>query len=310
VNDLKQYIKQLANEIGFEQCGFARVSPLGAEFQNYLHWLELGFDADMEYLSRHLEKRKNPLEILPDAKTVIVLAHNYKTPFEYPEANERVGFIARYAWGDDYHDVLKEKATLIMQKLSEIVDFDYKIYVDTGPILERAWAVRSGIGWQGKNGNIINFEIGSYMFLCVVLVSLELDEDSPAKDYCGTCQRCILACPTGAIVQPKVVDSRRCLSFWNIEAKPDAELLQEIASKFGRRLFGCDICQEVCPYNKKNIFTQEKRFYPRNGETALSLTEIINMQQEDFSRRFRRSPIKRKKLQGLKKIAEILFKNV
>ncbi|HOQ48850.1 MAG TPA: 4Fe-4S double cluster binding domain-containing protein, partial [Candidatus Kapabacteria bacterium] len=176
--------------------------------------------------------------------------------------------------------------------------------------LERAWAVRSGIGWQGKNGNIINFEIGSYMFLCVVLVSLELDEDSPAKDYCGTCQRCILACPTGAIVQPKVVDSRRCLSFWNIEAKPDAELLQEIASKFGRRLFGCDICQEVCPYNKKNIFTQEKRFYPRNGETALSLTEIINMQQEDFSRRFRRSPIKRKKIQGLKKIAEILFKNV
>ncbi len=200
MNDLKQYIKQLANEIGFEQCGFARVSPLGTEFQNYLHWLELGFDADMEYLSKHLEKRKNPLEILPNAKTVIVLAHNYKTPFEYPEVNESVGFIARYAWGDDYHVVLKEKATQIMQKLSQIVDFDYKIYVDTGPILERAWAVRSGIGWQGKNGNIINFEMGSYMFLCVVLVSLELDEDSPAMDYCGTCQRCILACPTGAIV--------------------------------------------------------------------------------------------------------------
>lgn len=307
---MKNYIKTLANDFGFERCGFATARPLDIEFQYFLQWLELHFDADMHYLSKSLEKRKNPLEILPNAKTIIVLAHSYNTPFEYPATNEPIGYIARYAWGDDYHDVLKEKATQIMQKLSEKMDFEYKIYVDTGPILERAWAVRSGIGWQGKNGNIINSELGSYIFLCVVLVSLELEPDTPAKDFCGTCQRCLLACPTGAIVQPKVVDARRCLAYWNIEAKPEVEPPQEIASKFGFRLFGCDICQEVCPYNKKNHFTSEQRFYPRNGETALNLIEILNMSQPQFSERFRHSPIKRKKLQGLKKNAEILLKNV
>ncbi|MEJ5244137.1 MAG: tRNA epoxyqueuosine(34) reductase QueG [Bacteroidota bacterium] len=310
MDDLKHYIKNLANDFGFGHCGFAGARPLDIEFQHYLHWLELDFEADMQYLSKYLEKRKNPLEILPTAKTIIVLAHSYKTPFEYPATSEPVGYIARYAWGDDYHDVLKGKASLIMQKLSEKVDFEYKIYVDTGPVLERAWAVRSGVGWQGKNGNIINSELGSYIFLCVVLVSLELEPDTPAKDYCGTCQRCLLACPTGAIVQPKVVDARRCLAYWNIEAKPEATPPQEISGKFGSRLFGCDICQEVCPYNNKNNFTQETRFYPRNGETALNLIEILSMTQQQFSERFRRSPIKRKKLQGLKKNAEILFKNV
>lgn len=310
MNELKEYIKQKAQELGFSICRFAKALPLKEEFEHYQKWLSNGYAADMNYLFRNLDKRQNPQNILPSAKTVIVLAHNYKTPFNYENVSNNHGLISRYAWGDDYHDVLNRKAHSLVEAIKQKANFEYKIYVDTGPILERAWAVRSGVGWQGKNGNIINFEIGSYIFLCIIFVSLEIEADAPAQDYCGTCQRCIVACPTGAITAPKVVDARLCLSYWNIEAKPDKEIPEEITQKFNKRLFGCDICQEVCPYNKKDIFTNESKFYPRNNETAINLHAILSMSQDDFSKRFRNSPIKRKKLQGLKKIAEILLNNV
>lgn len=304
--DLKQYIKAKSKEIGFDLCGFAKAEPLSIEFEHYKEWLSLGYAANMHYLHRNLEKRKDPREILPTAKTIIVLGHNYKTPFDYANCNKKSGLIARYAWGDDYHEVLKAKARKLIELLQEKAEFEYKIYVDTGSVLERAWAVRCGIGWQGKNGNVINFGIGSYIFLTTILISLEIEPDSPAKDYCGTCQRCIVACPTSAIVQPKVVDARLCLSYWNIEAKTTEEIPENIKQNIGKRLFGCDICQEVCPYNKKNIFTSELSFYPRNSETCLELDKILSLSQEEFSARFRLSPIKRKKLTGLQKIAEII----
>ncbi len=308
--NIKQYIIDKSKELGFDLCRFAKAEALETEFEHYQKWLSLGYAANMQYLHKNSHKRKDPREILPSAKTVVVLGHNYKTPFDYSNCTNRSGFISRYAWGDDYHEVLNAKAHRLIDLLQQKAEFDYKIYVDTGSILERAWAVRSGIGWQGKNGNVINFEIGSFIFLCTILISLEIEPDDPVRDYCGTCQRCIIACPTGAIVQPKVVDARLCLSYWNIEAKPSEEIPENIKQNIVSRLFGCDICQEVCPYNKKELFTEEKSFYPRAGETCLDIDYIINMSQNDFSLRFKHSPIKRKKFEGLKQIAAIISENI
>lgn len=307
MDNVKSYIKDLSRKYDFDICRFARPEPLDNEIEHYRQWVSLGYNASMHYLDKNYEKKHDPKEILPNVETVIVLGHSYKTPFEYDKTDDDKGLIARYAWGDDYHEVLVEKADNIISELKSKYECDCIRYIDTGPVLERAWAVKSGVGWQGKNGNVINFDIGSYFFICVIFTNLKIEADSMIDDYCGTCKRCIVACPSNAIVEAKVVDSRKCLSYWNIEAKPDVEIPKEIKSSMSNRLFGCDICQEVCPWNNKKLFTNEQRFHPRNGETSLKLLDILNCEQEYFSKRFKNSPIKRKKLTGLKQIAEIII---
>ncbi len=300
MSSLKNKIVEIASKYGFDICRFALPKPLDKEIELYRQWISRGYHASMQYLDKNYDKKRNPKEILQNIGSVIVMGHSYRTPFDYNEAdNSGYGLISRYAWGDDYHHVLAEKLRKVIAEIKDVKECDCVSYIDTGPVLERAWAVRSGVGWQGKNGNIINVSIGSYFFLCVILTSLEIEPDKPVAEHCGTCKRCIEACPTGAIIEPQVVDARKCLSYWNI---PDG-----IKSNMSNRLFGCDICQEVCPWNNKAVFSDEMLFYPRNGETSLNLTQILELEQECFSKRFKNSPIKRKKLTGLKQIAEIII---
>lgn len=302
MNQLKDLIKNKAIELGFDLIGFAKVEPLDIEFDNYIHWLELSYNADMEYLERNKEKRKNVGLILENAKTVIVTAINYNTPFEHNnEKCQSKGKISRYAWGEDYHNVVLPKLESLSAEIKKIFpESESKCYVDTGPILEKAWAVKAGIGWQGKNSLILTRRFGSYMFLGIIISTIEIEPDKIVKDYCGKCNLCIESCPTGAIVSPKVIDSRKCISYWTIETKGKKEFPEIVSKNLNGWFFGCDICQEVCPWNRKKIYTECKEFYPRNNQTEIECERMLNMEEDEFQIRFKNSPLKRAKLEGLK----------
>lgn len=302
---IKNVIKKLALDLGFCEIGFAKIEPLDEEFQNFLNWLGAGYNADMKWMEKNPEKRKDPNYILNNVKTIIVLAYNYNTGIGH---NSEKGKISRYAWGDDYHEVLLPKVKQIAEYIKSLShDNHTRSYVDTGPVLEKIWASRSGIGWQGKNSLILTKKYGSYIFLGVIITTLELEPDTPMKDFCGTCTKCIEACPTGAIVKPKVIDSNKCISYWTIEAKPDKIIPPEISQNLSGWIFGCDICQEVCPWNSKLKSIQDNpAFKPRFGETNLDLNQILNMEYDEFYYRFKKSPIRRAKFEGLKKNAKSL----
>lgn len=291
-NELRKY----ALDIGFCEIGFAEAKPLELEFERYLKWLEKGYNGSMDYLERNLEKRRNPDLILPGAKTIIVCAYNYNSPFHH---NGRFK-ISRYAWGDDYHEIVLSLLKKVEAKLNELFpEARCKSYVDTGSILEKSWAVRAGIGWQGKNSLLLTKRFGSYVFLGIILTTIEFEPDPVLPDYCGKCNKCIENCPTGAIVEPMVVDSNSCISYWTIEAKPEQDIPKEIDLKGW--IFGCDICQEVCPWNTKKQYTNNYRFYPRNGETNLEVGFLSTMTEATYRVRFKNSPVKRAKFLGLKR---------
>ncbi|MCX7908082.1 MAG: tRNA epoxyqueuosine(34) reductase QueG [Ignavibacteria bacterium] len=297
ISNLKKSIQNFARELGFEKVGFALPSPLKKDFEYYNQWLSLGYNASMDYLERNLDKRKNVELILPEVKSVIVFAHSYYTGIEHKNNFLK---ISRYAWGKDYHKVIAKKLECVVEFLSsKYKNFKAKIYVDTGPILEKYWAVISGIGWQGKNSLVLNKELGSYFFIGILLTNIEFEPDPKVEDHCGKCTRCIDACPTGAIVQPKVIDSRKCISFWTIEKKRE-EIISESVDLNGW-IFGCDICQEVCPWNKKAKITKETDFYPDEIGTNLTEEIILNLTEENFRNIFKNSAIKRAKYQGLLK---------
>jgi epoxyqueuosine reductase len=311
LSDLKQNITQKAKEIGFAEIGFARADILDKEMKFYYDWLDQGYHATMSWLERNNHKRENPSEILENAKTVIVTATNYNTDHLHPNS-ENSGKISRYAWGDDYHDVILPKLRELSSYIKEIVpNANSREYVDTGSILEKVWAEKAGIGWQGKNSLILNKKLGSWIFLGIIITDLEIDPDEEIGNFCGKCDACITSCPTGAIVAPKVVDSNKCISFWTIEAKPDVEIPDEIGKNLNGWVYGCDICQDVCPWNGKKKYTEDMHYQPRENEIELSLDRIKDMTQEEFSKRFKKSPIKRTKLAGLKRNAEKImsFKN-
>jgi len=299
--NFKQNIIKYAKELGFIDLKFTPVQVLSKEIKLYKQWIDSGFNADMKWMERNIDKRENIKLILSEAKTVIVAAHSYFTGINYPDELNGFGKISRYAWGDDYHDVVLNKLKMIEKYIADINENAvFKSYVDTGPILEKQWAVKSGLGWQGKNGMIINPKYGSYFFLGIIITNLEIEPDVPLKEMCGTCDKCIQACPTKAIIHPKVIDSNKCLSYWTIESKDD-KMPEEFAKNQNNWIFGCDICQEVCPWNKFSIPTSEEAFLPRNGETILSKKYIYNLDDETFRARFNKSPIKRAKLKGMKK---------
>lgn len=297
---LKAHIRTKAHELGFDDVGFAKAEQLTEEIKNYKTWLDNNYNAEMQWMARNIEKRENVLNILPEAKSVIVFAHSYFTGISHKEDNNK---ISRYAWGDDYHDIILKKLEIIEEFLKELSPaIKTKSYTDTGPILEKQWAVKSGIGWQGKNSLILNRNLGSYFFIGIIITSIEFDSDKTVKDYCSSCSKCIDACPTGAIIQDKVVDSNKCISYWTIEAKPNREIPQNIKENINGWAFGCDICQEVCPWNKhKPKITSETGFQPRHNETNFVPEEVFNMTEEEFRVRFAKSPIKRTKLNGIKR---------
>ncbi|MCX6175636.1 MAG: tRNA epoxyqueuosine(34) reductase QueG [Ignavibacteriales bacterium] len=302
-----QIIIEKAKEIGFDLIGFAKADLLQNETEKLKEWLSKGFHASMDYMERNFEKRFNLNNILPNAKSVISLAINYYTDHKY--TNEKgFGKVSRYAWGKDYHLVIWEKLEILEEQLKEIdPSFNCLTYVDTGPVMDKAWAVRSGIGWLGKHTNVITREMGSWIFLATIICNQEFNYDEPIEDFCGSCRACLNACPTNAIVDEYVVDANKCISFLTIENK--GEISGEFKNQFDDWLFGCDICQDVCPWNKKfPTQTRERKFEP-NENKEIPLREIIEMDSEDFKKRFEISPIKRAKLNGIKRNAEFIMKN-
>ena len=300
MSTLTQQIQARAHKLGFELVGIIPAAQ-SETIARYKQWIENGYAGKMRYLEKHLPLKTDVRQLLSEAKSVISLAMNYYT-FDPPKAlaeDPARGQISRYAWGDDYHDIIR-------QRLSELVDFikqtaetelQTRVCVDTAPIIEREYAQKAGIGWIGKNTNLIHWRSGSWYFLAEVLVSIVLESDTlPLRGSCGTCTRCIEACPTDAFVEPNLLDSRRCISYLTIELKE--RIPKALRAKMGNLIYGCDICQEVCPWNSKAVPTDDPAFQPRAGNFVPTLLSLIGMTQQEFSRRFKGSPIKRAKRRG------------
>lgn len=296
---LTERIKTRAFELGFQLVG---VAPVGVvpELSFYRDWIAAGYAGEMGYLTRDVERRTNLAKVVPEARSVIACGLVYHTdqPLSLEVKDQQRGWISRYAWGDDYHDVLRNR-------LQELFDFLKKessepvigrIYVDTGPVVDRVVAKYAGIGWFGKNTCLINEKLGSWFFVGEIITNVELDYDQPVPDLCGTCRRCIDACPTGALREPYVLDSRRCISYLTIEFR--GTIPEELRSGMGRHVFGCDICQDVCPWNQDAPTTSELAFQARDGLVAPELAELAQLDEEGFRERFRRSPVKRAKWRG------------
>ncbi len=299
-------IRQRAVELGFAAAGVVPVAALGPEGARLTEWLGHGYHGEMAWMERDPAKRADPRLLYPEARSVVAAVMNYYTPHTHDE-RPGTGKISRYAWGDDYHDVLREKlGELLAWIVQQEPSAEGRICVDTAPMMDKAWAARAGLGWIGKSTNLITREVGSWVFIGELLLNIELDyDDAPIDDHCGKCTACIDACPTQAITEPYVVDARRCLSYATIEHRGDA-MPPEVAGRETGWIYGCDICQDVCPWNRFETPAAEARFEPRGGETSLDLDEIASMPHERYVERFRRTAIKRAKLSGLKRNAAAL----
>ncbi len=306
MGSLANEIREKAAEIGFQSVGIVSAAPLDAEGEQLKVWLAKGFHGQMAWMEREPEKRSDPQLLFPGARSVVVVTLNYFTPHKHVEDPTK-GKISRYAWGDDYHDVVREKLDTLLAwiKLAEPIA-DGKICIDTAPMMDKAWAVRAGLGWIGKHSNLITKEIGSWVFIGSIILNIELDYDSEVvDDHCGSCTACLDACPTNAIVEPYVVDSRKCISYATIELR-DETLPDVISQNLRGWFYGCDICQDVCPWNRFEKPANESRFDPRKGETSINLEEALSFTPETYAERFRRTAIKRAKLPGLKRNAAAL----
>jgi epoxyqueuosine reductase len=299
-------ITETAFNLGFDLVGFSRAELLEKEIKHLQEWLNKGYHADMFYMERNPEKRKDVKEILPSAESVISMALVYNTP-ETHSGKEEYGKFSRYAWGKDYHLIIWEKLDKFVADIKKAdPSFEAKTYVDTGPVMDKVWAVRSGLGWMGKNTNIINREKGSWFFIATVICNYKFDYSEQVTDLCGSCTACIDACPTGALADEYILDSNKCISYQTIENK--SGIPESLKGKFNNWIYGCDICQDVCPWNKKfGALTQEPAFYPRNGNKEILIKDAAKMEQEEFSARFKDSPVKRTKLKGIKRNAEFLL---
>lgn len=291
-------VKEKASAQGFEYCGIAKAGFLEEEARNLENWLNKAYHGEMAYMANHFDKRLDPTLLVPGAKSVVSLIYNYYPVEKLPEGNNYK--IAKYAYGTDYHFVIKDKLKTLLEELKqEIGEINGRIFVDSAPVMERQWAAKSGIGWRGKNSLLINKNMGSFFFLAELIIDLELEPDGPAKDYCGTCTRCLDTCPTEAILSPGVLDGSKCISYLTIELK------NEIPSAFKEKtegwIFGCDICQDVCPWNRFSKPTRETKFQPHPGLKEMNKEEWHELTKEVFNRVFKNSAVKRTKFEGLKR---------
>lgn len=292
-----QLIKAEAKRLGFFACGISEARFLKEEAKNFERWLKKGYHGEMSYMENHFDKRLNPKLLVPGAKSIISLLYNY-----YPEETQKqkdAPVISKYAYGEDYHFVLKDKMRALMQFINaEIGDVNGRAFTDSAPVFDKKWAELSGIAWRGKHSNMLTKQ-GSFFFIGELIIDLELAYDKPMNSYCGTCTRCIDACPTQAITEPYVVDAKKCISYLTIEFKE--RLPENLKDKFQNRVFGCDICQDVCPYNKKPLFHNEDRFLPHPDLLKMTKDEWYEITEDVFKILFKKSPVKRTKFTGLKR---------
>ncbi|MBN1950365.1 MAG: tRNA epoxyqueuosine(34) reductase QueG [Bacteroidales bacterium] len=293
--EISEKIRGLALDLGFTACGFAPAAPLAEDAGRLRQWIDKGMHAGMGYMENHFEKRTHPASLVEGAKSVIVVLLNYYPEVPLPEEDRLV--ISKYARGRDYHKIMKT----LLKKLhtlinAEVMPMQGRAFADSAPVLERALAREAGLGWIGKNGNLIVPKAGSYFFIGELIVDAELEYGSPIPDRCGDCTRCIEACPTGAIITPGVVDSRRCISYWTIEHSGPID--PTLKGKFNGRIFGCDICQDVCPWNRKSIATSISGFRPSAALIALAERNWEGITEEEFGEVFNGTAVKRTKYEG------------
>lgn len=293
-----EFIKSTAHDLGFSFCGISKAEYLEEEAPKLEDWLNRKYQGKMSYLERNFEKRLDPRLLVPDARSIVSLIYNY---FPEKDLSRTTGYkIARYAYGEDYHFVIKDILKEFMDRIhEEIGEVNGRAFVDSAPVMERAWAQRSGIGWIGKNSLLLNRTMGSFFFLAELIIDLELEYDGPVKDYCGTCTACMDACPTDAIPLPYVVDGSKCISYFTIELKD--EIPSDVAGKFDDWIFGCDICQEVCPWNSFSKPHSEPRLEPNSFLTGISKREWTELTSEVFETVFKKSAVHRTKYEGLKR---------
>ena len=292
-----QKIKAEAKRLGFLSCGISRADFLEEEAPRLEAWLKKGMHGDMAYMENHFDKRLDPRKLVPGAKSVISLLYNY---FPSKSQREDTYKISKYAYGEDYHYVVKDKLRELLQFVQEeIGEVHGRAFVDSAPVLDRAWAARSGLGWIGKNSNLLTRQAGSFYFIAELIVDLDLAYDTPTTDHCGSCTACIDACPTQAIVQPYVVDGSKCISYFTIELKE--EIPKDFRGQLDDWIFGCDVCQDVCPWNRFSKPHNETRFSPNSDLLSFDRGDWEELTEEVFQKVFRKSAVKRTKFQGLKR---------
>lgn len=297
-SEISSFIKQESRKLGFDFCGISKAQYLEDEAPRLDKWLNSGMHGRMTYMENHYDKRLDPTKLVPGAKSVISLGYNY-FPQKDLAQNSLSGFkIAKYAYGEDYHFVIKRKLKELLKRLIEFAgEINGRVFVDSAPVLERVWAKRSGLGWIGKNSLLLNKNMGSFFFLAELIIDLDCEYDGPVKDYCGSCTRCIDACPTDAIPDPYVVDGSKCISYLTIELKEQIPL--EFKGKMEEWIFGCDICQDVCPWNRFSKKHQESSFEPSVELGGFEKKDWVEITKEVFNRVFKGSAIKRAKYEGL-----------
>jgi len=297
-------IKETATRLGFDYCGIAKAEKLTEDAYRLEKWLQQGMHGNMQYMENHFDLRIDPSRLVPGAKSVITLLQNY-----YPEQKQQKGTprISKYAYGKDYHEVIREKLKTLLSELREkIGDIQGRGFVDSAPVLERSWAQKSGAGWIGRNGNLITKQSGSFFFIATLIVDIELAYDDPfAKDFCGSCRKCIDACPTNAILPDKTINGSQCISYFTIELK-EAMIPAEMKGRFDNWAFGCDTCQDVCPWNRFSKTTTETQFNPLPEILNLTTSEWEKMSEEQFRKIFRHSPLSRTKFKGIQRNLEFL----
>ncbi len=305
--ELARLIKERAAAEGFEKVGMVPAVALDRQYDQLGEWLSRGYQGEMKWMGRDPEMRTDPRKFFPAARSVVVVAKNYYTPAQH-QSDGKTGKVSRYAWGDDYHEVVGASLQALLSWIKEIIPgAEGKVCVDIQPMMDKAWAVRAGLGWLGKHTNVITSEYGSWVFIGELLLNFELEYDTqPTEDHCGSCTLCIDACPTGAITEPYVLDANKCISYATIELRAD-EIPAEVNENLDGWLYGCDICQDVCPWNRFEQVTDEARFQPRAGNVNAELSAVLDLTPETYADRFRSSSMKRAKLAGLQRNARALL---
>ena len=297
IQEHTRFIKETALSLGFTHCGIAKAAPLDEDARRLEKWLHAGMHGSMQYLENHFDLRVDPTKLVPGAKSVITLTQNYYSPKKQPADSPKISI---YAYGTDYHFVIKEKLNKILEAIQQKAgDIVGRGFVDSAPVLERTWAQKSGAGWIGKNGNLISKTDGSFFFIATLIVDLPLVYDDPfAKDYCGSCTKCIDACPTDAILPDKTIAGNKCISYFTIELK-DAIIPSEMKGKFDNWMFGCDTCQDVCPWNRFSKQHDEPGFTPNTAIESFGVQQWNDLTKEGFKNVFKNSPLQRSKFEGI-----------